>query len=268
MMDSINRHLIQLGFTELESKCLIVLAENKELTGYEVAKKLGSSRSNVYASLQNLQDSGLILCSVGEPKIYQSLPLEEMENIIQEKMNDSFNYLRNHFPLFLRKLDNFYTLDGEKQVFERTRLELAKAKKEILADIWTEEADLFGDLLLEAEQNEVNVIVSSVGMANLPLKKVIIHGREEAWQEKGWRKFSYVIDRQVAILGVRGNGYATKALLTEHPAMVMLLLNNFFHDLVIHEIMSDMKDEVLQRYGRNFEEVYKKYTGSGWGEDI
>jgi sugar-specific transcriptional regulator TrmB len=31
--------LRNLGFTEMESKCFIILAQNKPFTGYEVAKK-------------------------------------------------------------------------------------------------------------------------------------------------------------------------------------------------------------------------------------
>lgn len=263
-MEVINNHLVQLGFTELESKCLLILAENNKMTGYEVAKKLGVSRSNVYTALQNLLDNGMILSLKGDPTYFQAIPLEEIRNKIQDKMNSSFQYLNKHFPSFLRSLDDFYTLDGEKQVTERARLEMLKANDEVIADIWTEEADVFGNVLVECERKDINVMVSSVGAINLPLKTVLMDEREESWQENGWRKFSFVIDRKTAILGVRGQDISTKALFTEHPAMVKLLLNNFFHDIVIHEIMNDMKEEIEQRYGRNFEEIYRKYTGKGW----
>jgi HTH-type transcriptional regulator, sugar sensing transcriptional regulator len=263
-MESIYNHLVQLGFTELESKCLLVLAENNKMTGYEVAKKLGVSRSNVYSALQNLLDNGMILSSISDHTYFQALPLKQIQNKIQDKIDTSFKYLNKHFPTLLHSLDDFYTLDGEKQVAERARLELLKANDEIIADIWTEEADLFGNILVECEHQNINVMVSTVGSVELPLKTVLMDEREDSWQENGWRKFSFVIDRKTAILGVRGQGFATKALITEHPAMVKLLLNNFFHDIVIHEIMNDMKEEMEQKYGRNFEKIYRKYTGKGW----
>jgi HTH-type transcriptional regulator, sugar sensing transcriptional regulator len=263
-MESLVRKLCEIGFTELESKCLVVLAENNRLTGYEAAKKLGASRSNVYSSLQGLLDKGMLLISKGEPAYYQAIPLEEIQQKIQQKMSDSFSFLEKHFPVYLRTLDDFFTIEGEKQAVERVTYELQNAKEELIADMWTEEADLFGSLLVESEERGIRVLVSTVGAVELPLSTVLMDEREESWQDNGWRKFSFVVDRKVAIIGVRGDRFATKTLVTEHPALVKLLLNNFFHDVVIHEIMNDMKEEMEKRYGRNFEEIYRKYTGEGW----
>jgi HTH-type transcriptional regulator, sugar sensing transcriptional regulator len=266
-MGNLIQSLAQLGFTELESRCLVSLAESGQSTGYELAKKLGASRSNVYAVLQTLSDKGVVLLIKGEPIYYRSVTFEEIQEKIQSKMDASFCFLKKHFPIQLRSLDDFFTLDGEKQVVERVRYELQNGHTEIIADVWTEEAELFGDFLVENEQRGLRVLVSSVGKVTLPLSMVLMDDREESWQSDGWRKFSFVIDRRIAIIGVRGSKYATKALITEHPALVKLLLNNFFHDIVIHEIMKDMKDEMETRYGRNFEEIYRKYTGKGWNDE-
>lgn len=265
-MEPLISHLMQLGLTELESKCIVILAENQKMTGYEVAKKLGASRSNVYAALQSLLDKGMLLSSVGDVTHFQAIPINEIQGKIQKNLDASFDYLRQHFPSKVRTLDDFYTVDGEKQVMERVAWELQRTEKEIIADFWSEEAKLFGDLLLDNEQRGATVLLSTVGHVDLPLKTILMDDREESWQEHGWRKFSFLIDRKVAIIGVRGSNVTTKALITEHPALTKLLLNNFFHDVVLHEIMHDMKDELEKRYGRNFEEIHRKYTGKGWDE--
>ncbi|WP_010492538.1 helix-turn-helix domain-containing protein [Paenibacillus elgii] len=115
------------------------IAENQKMTGYEVAKKLGVSRSNVDAALQTLLDKGMLLSSVEDVTHFHAISIDEIQGKIQ----------------------------------------------------------------------------------------------------KPW---------------------------IPHPALTKLLLNNFFHDVVIHEIMCDMKDELEARYGRNFEEIHRKYKGKGWGE--
>ena len=56
-MEEVLQHLKNLGFTELEAKCLHVLAEAGTQTGYEIAKRLGVSRSNVYSALQKLAEN-------------------------------------------------------------------------------------------------------------------------------------------------------------------------------------------------------------------
>ena len=66
-MEDVHLHLKNLGFTDLEAKCLHVLAESGTQTGYEIAKQLGVSRSNVYSALQKLAEKGAVLTSHGEP---------------------------------------------------------------------------------------------------------------------------------------------------------------------------------------------------------
>ena len=45
-MDQLLHHLRHLGFTEMESKIMVELARQGSASGYEVAKRLGVSRSN------------------------------------------------------------------------------------------------------------------------------------------------------------------------------------------------------------------------------
>ncbi|MCH5584392.1 TrmB family transcriptional regulator [Shimazuella sp. AN120528] len=265
-MEQLIMELKKIGFTELEAKCLLVLGEKGKLTGYEVSKQIGTSRSHVYTALQNLIDKGMVMISKGDPSYYDSISFQEIRKKIEANLEHSFDYLEQHYPTKSESLDDFFTLEGDRQVIERVHFEVANGQQEVIADIWSEEAEIFGDILMEIEQKDVRLIVSAVGDIPLPIKNLLVDDREESWQKKGWRKFSFVIDRKIAILGVRGKGIYTKALVTKHPAMVQLLLNNFFHDVVLHEIMSDMKEDMMKRYGRNFEEIYRKYTGMGWGE--
>ena len=86
------------------------------------------------------------------------------------------------------------------------------------------------------------------------------HGREEGWQKRNGRKFTLLIDRKLAIVGTRGGDEPTLAMMTEHPAMVELLLNNFCRDVVIHELQQDMGAKLEDKYGKNFKKIIQKYT--------
>lgn len=59
-MEQLLLHLRNLGFTEMESKIMVELATKGQASGYEVAKQLGVSRSNVYAALQRLTQQGYV----------------------------------------------------------------------------------------------------------------------------------------------------------------------------------------------------------------
>jgi sugar-specific transcriptional regulator TrmB len=260
-MEGVLQHLRNLGFTELEAKCLQVLSEIGMLTGYEIAKRLGVSRSNVYASLQKLVEKGIILESKGEPTHYQSMSMEDIGTKIQTDTLASIRYVQEHMPKQNAERTEYFSMEGDTKIIERIRAELKKTKEEAFIDLWSEEVELFSEDLLHIKEQGIRVLVSSIGGVDLPEIQVFEHVRDEAWQGRNGRKFSLVLDRKLAIIGTRGgSGERTKALLTEHPAMVELLINNFFHDVVMCELQRDMGAKLEEKYGKNFKKIIQKYT--------
>ncbi|MEW9702151.1 TrmB family transcriptional regulator [Paenibacillus sp. SI8] len=260
-MDEILRHLKQLGFTDLEAKCLHVLAECGTQTGYEIAKRLGVSRSNVYSALQKLAEKGVVLTSHGEPTHYQSVPIEEIGDRIEADLQASISYVKTHMPKQDAERTEYFSVEGDAKVIERIRAELKKAREEALCDLWPEEAKLLSQELVHAREQGAHILISTVGEAGLPDGMHLFpRGREEAWQERSGRKFALLLDRKLAIVGTRGDGEPTKALFTEHPAMVELLLTNFFHYIVMHDLQKDMGAKLEEKYGKHFKKMIQKYT--------
>ncbi len=82
-MERLLQHLRNLGFTEMEAKVMVELSRQNAASGYEVAKRLGASRSNVYAALQRLAGQGYLRASAGEPVRYSMLPPGELTRMIE-----------------------------------------------------------------------------------------------------------------------------------------------------------------------------------------
>lgn len=260
-MEDVLLHLKNLGFTDLEAKCLHVLAENGTQTGYEIAKQLGVSRSNVYSALQKLAEKGAVLTSHGERALYQSVPIEEIGERIEAELHASIRYVKAHMPKQDAHRSEYFSLEGDTKVTQRMRTELRKAKEEVLCDLWSEEAQLLKEDLRQVPAQGVRLLVSTVGEVGMPSGvHTFPHKRNETWQERSGRKFTLLIDRKLAIVGTRGGDEPTLAMLTEHPAMVELLLNNFFRDMVIHELQQDMGAKLEDKYGKNFKKIIQKYT--------
>ncbi|WP_187274398.1 TrmB family transcriptional regulator [Paenibacillus sp. N3.4] len=260
-MEDVLLHLRNLGFTELEAKCLHVLAVSGTQTGYEIAKQLGVSRSNVYSALQKLAEKGALLTSHGEPTHYQSVPIEEIGERIEAELQASIRYVKAHMPKQEAHRSEYFSLEGDTKVVERIRTELRKAKEEVLCDLWSEETELLKQDLRYGQENGLNLLVSTKGEVELPAGvHQFTHGREEVWQERSGRKFTLLLDRKLAIIGTRGGGEPTLAMLTEHPAMVEQLLNSFFQHLVIYELKRDMGSKLEDKYGKNFKKMIQKYT--------
>lgn len=260
-MEDIHLHLKNLGFTDLEAKCLHVLAESGTQTGYEIAKQLGVSRSNVYSALQKLAEKGAVLTSHGEPTHYQSVPIEEIGERVEAELQASIRYVKEHMPKQGAHRSEYFSLEGDAKVLDRIRTELRKAKEEVLCDLWAQEAQLLKEDLRKVPAQGVRLLVSTIGDASLPSGvQQFSHKRDAMWNERNGRKFTLLIDRKLAIVGTRGGDEPTLAMLTEHPAMVELLMNSFMRDVVLHELQQDMGAKLEDKYGKNFKRIIQKYT--------
>jgi HTH-type transcriptional regulator, sugar sensing transcriptional regulator len=182
-------------------------------------------------------------------------------------MDDSLNTLESIFLKYQENYDDFFTIENDKQLVERIQFELSLAKTEIIFDFWAEEIDWFRDSLIKGEKRGLRVMGSVLGKVELPIKTVFVDQPEKNWQERLGRIFSLLIDRKVTILGICHPKYATNARLTKHPSMAGLLFNNFYHDVVIHEITNDFRSQLEQKYGRNFEHIIQKYFSNSKEEN-
>ena len=69
--------LMLFGLTRQEASIFLCLSQNGEMTGYEVAKQTGISRSNVYSGLSGLVDKGAAYLEDGNTSKYIAASVEE-----------------------------------------------------------------------------------------------------------------------------------------------------------------------------------------------
>lgn len=262
-MEQLLHHLRNLGFTEMEAKIMVELAGKGPSSGYEVAKGLGVSRSNVYATLQRLSQHGFLQRSAGEPVRYSMLKTEELTRMISGQMKESISFIETRMPRVEPDQQPFYNVEGDRNVMETLARELERAQQEIVVDVWREEAALMRSELEQAEERGVKLLWSCIG-ADVGMNRLLPfpaweQGLEEGSEVQKGRKFSFVIDRRWCILGMRGEDCATQALVTEHPVMVELLLHHFTQELVLYELEQDIGSELSSRYGPGYENIYRKY---------
>ncbi|MGB3836439.1 MAG: helix-turn-helix domain-containing protein [Castellaniella sp.] len=71
--------LQQLGFTEYEARAYVALVQAGELNGYELAKKTGIPRANIYAVANKLLERGAVLRTEREgAQRYSAIPAQQL----------------------------------------------------------------------------------------------------------------------------------------------------------------------------------------------
>lgn len=259
-MEQLLLHLRNLGFTEMESKIMVELATKGQASGYEVAKQLGVSRSNVYAALQRLTQQGYVRCGEGEPARYSVLDPEELATMISGRVQASLAYMESEMPRGGPVSPSFYNLEGERNVMEELVRQLNLAEQEIVVDVWREEASLLRNELEQAELRGVKLLWAFDGGNAVPAPYPVWPPLKGKPRSGGGRKFSFVIDRHWCMLGMRYEDGSAQAVVTEHQVLVELLLNHFAQEMVLFELEEDIGPELNQRYGERYSRIYSKYV--------
>ena len=147
------------GLTRQEANIYFCLYQNGELTGYEVAKLTGISRSNVYGALSALADKGAAYLMEGNSSKYVAVPIEEFcENKIRS-LNREKAYLIEHIPSLKRQEIGYITIAGSKNIWDKVVNMIKEAEKRIyFSASWTVIKSL-QDEFLEVLQKGIKLVL-------------------------------------------------------------------------------------------------------------
>ncbi|MCY9754048.1 TrmB family transcriptional regulator [Paenibacillus alvei] len=211
-----------------------MLYQETRISGYEVAKRVSVSRTNVYAALRSLTDKGICRMIESDSVMYDAVPIDQLS-------------------------PSFYSWQGRSAIESAIRRLAANATKSIVVDVWAEDIHWVENALIKAEQRGVAVTLISIGAVNSSLKNVLVHKRNDEWINVESRKFSMLCDNSAALLGSFGQQFAPSLLETNHPSLTELLQNAFYHDIVMERIELDFNRELSQKYGEHYEQILRIY---------
>lgn len=254
MIDKLKR----LGLSELEARCYLALHEESSLSGYEVAKRVSVSRSNVYAALRSLADKGLCRIAEGEPSLYGAVPIGQVVKALRSEFDENADALVKELKP-KPPAAAFYSWSGDSNIMASLRRLIVNAERSIVADIWSEDFAELEPLLLEAEARGVVVVVITLGEVQSQLRLVRTHKRMEMWQPPAGRDYYVLCDWKEGIIGSFGEHGRATALETNHPAVTHVLKQAFQHDVMMMDIEQDFGPALDAKYGENYEKLLERY---------
>lgn len=115
------------GLSRQEALIYICLLKNEALTGYEVAKLTGISRSNVYNSLALLVEHGAAYVEEGVSSRYTAVAIDEFcENHIRY-MTEVGDYLCCNAPKKIEESEGYITIEGYRHICDKIHHMLTNA---------------------------------------------------------------------------------------------------------------------------------------------
>ena len=120
--------LTEFSLTRQEASIYAALLNHGDMTGYEVAKDTGFSRSNVYAALNALVEKGAAYLVEGEATKYRPVEIKTFTSNKIAELKKSAEYLEKHGPQKVISAEGYITIVGAKNIRNKMREMLSKTE--------------------------------------------------------------------------------------------------------------------------------------------
>ena len=161
------------GLTRQEASIYLCLYRNGALTGYEVAKLTGISRSNVYSGLSGLSDKGAAFLEEGNSSKYVAVPIENFcENKIRS-MNKEKEFLLKNIPAMKKQEVGYITITGSRNIYNKIINMINDAEKRIYFSASLTMIEEFREEFLKVLDRKIKLVLITDG---LPEEKELVNG--------------------------------------------------------------------------------------------
>ncbi|EIT83944.1 hypothetical protein A374_17954 [Fictibacillus macauensis ZFHKF-1] len=249
-----HQSLKKLGMTDLEGKCYVVLHETPRLSGYEVAKRVGASRPNVYSAIRSLLTKNACRVIEGEHAKYEAVPIADVLERYKEEFLETEQTLLAHLKEQKAQAPVFYHWEEEAHVQRIIHKAVRSAQTTLVLTVWAQDLPPLEAELVAAQDRGVTVIVQVIGSCVSALQHVYFRNEEDDWHSTE-RKFSVLCDERTAIIGSFGGELVPAAVESQHPALIETLKNSFYQDMILKQIEYDFNEELEEAYGENYERL-------------
>lgn len=124
-------HLTAFGLTGQEAQVYLELFRSGTSNGYEIAKCIGISRSNVYKALEGLADKGGAYVTEGDSRKYTPVDIEEFCQNKIRSLDVRKELLIAHMPREKEERDGYFTISSDENIADKIKNMLNKARRRV-----------------------------------------------------------------------------------------------------------------------------------------
>lgn len=196
-------NLVEFGLTRQEANIYLLLTTEGELTGYEVAKHTGISRSNTYNALAGLVDKGAAYVIEGSAVKYSPVNIDEFCSNKIRYLSNIYNTLKNSMPSRRVETNGYITIKGEKHIYDKMTNMLLDAKERVYLSVENNVLVKFDTELKNLINNNIKVVL----ITNEPYK---CNGAVLYYAQKKAKQIRLIVDSKHVLTGsVADKEYAT-----------------------------------------------------------
>lgn len=151
--------LQQLGFTAYEAKAYAALIDEDGLNGYELAKKTGIPRANIYAVAEKLAERGAILRSEQNgSQRYSAVPPKQLLHSLEAEYKRALGTAKKAMERQTRQTANHAVFNlRDNELIARARQIIDNTQSELFIGIEQREAGVLAQSMQHAADRGVNI---------------------------------------------------------------------------------------------------------------
>lgn len=163
MKKKVIEELIEFGLSRQEASIYVELIKHGKMTGYEISKETGISRSNVYAAAAELVTKGACYLEEEESSKYVPVDLEVFLSNRIKSLQKKADFIIAHKPAEVTDAVGYITIKGSENIKDKFRqmIEATQARIYILAA--SDIISIFKDELESLAERKIKIVILSDG---------------------------------------------------------------------------------------------------------
>lgn len=131
VLPNLIENLMSFNLTRQEAIIYIEFLTHGAMSGYEVSKETGISRSNVYSALQSLTEKGALYLVEGESTKYIPVSVKEFLTYWIRELKEKALQIEKQIPKKVVNTEGYITIVGLKNIKNKIQMMLNNAKERV-----------------------------------------------------------------------------------------------------------------------------------------
>ncbi len=256
--------LVELGFTEYESKIYLALLKESPANGYQLSKKTGVPRSMVYEALGRLHSRGAVLQSGDERStLYRPLPPEHLLD----------RYKRQHLQLIdslhdsllsiydAKQEDSLWSVSGSNAVFSYASQMIAKGQSEVYLVLDDTSVEQLREEIEAGCDRGLQVGALLTGRGELDCGQVSYHPPVESELQELENMLVVVVDGQECLIA--NLNLDVMATITRNKNLVLITRQFVWMELFAQRIYKHLSQDFLDLVEESDRDILQSFSLRG-----
>lgn len=217
-------HFLRFGLTRQEAIIYQCLLAGGKITGYEVSKITGISRSNAYGALAALVEKGGAYVSEETAKKYIGVPVTEFcDNHIRNLEIDK-KWMLDNLPKEKEEEEGYITVEGGGHIINKMKTLISNAEDRVYVSCSTKN-------LMELEEELIRIIKNSKKVVILTDNEYKLHNAKIYIGENKGSQIGIITDSTYVLTGEYGEGSMNTCLYSGQKNFVKLFKNALSNEI-------------------------------------